>query len=155
MRACCHKVCHVSVIPSQTFCLVSLLPGARVYMRPAYAQRCTTCGLQCLPCLHAQPGCALYLDGGGDVSLSAQGSRAGRCLQAQLQQLLQPHQAKLLQPPLPQPPQQASHCPTSCDVHACASTTGQHFTYHASTPCSDSREAIVHICKSTADSWMN
>lgn len=81
-----------------------------------------------VPSMSAQPGCALYFDGGGDVSLSAQGSRAGRCLQAQLQQLLQPHQAKLLQPPLPQPPQQASHCPTSCDVHACASTTGQHFT---------------------------
>lgn len=115
MRACCHRVCHPFCDFTFKLCLLSWLPGAShaSYLNCAMF---TTCGLSgCLlrGCVHAQPDCALYSDGGGDVhlSLSAQGSQAGRCLQAHLQQPLQLQQAKLLQPPRPQPLQQASHCP--------------------------------------------
>ncbi len=150
MRACCHKVCHVSVIPSQTFCLMSLLPG--VYMRPAYAQRCTTCGLQCLPCLLSQvvlctltaAATFLYLRraaGQADACKLSCSSCCGRirqsCCSRRCRSLLN-RQVTALQVVtcMPARPQLVS-------------------TSRASTPCSDSRQAIVHICKSTADSWMN
>lgn len=43
----------------------------------------------------------------------------------------------------------ASSTGKSLTVHACAFTIGQHFTYHASTPYSHSRQAVVHVCKLT------
>ena len=44
----------------------------------------------------------------------------------------------------------ASSTGKSLPVHACAFTVGQHFI-HAPTPCSDSTQAAVHICKLTLD----
>ncbi len=45
----------------------------------------------------------------------------------------------------------ASSTGKSLPVHACAFTVGQHFTYHASTVCSQSRQAVGYVCKLTSD----
>jgi len=48
----------------------------------------------------------------------------------------------------------ASSTGKSLPVHACAFTIGQHFTYHASTPCSHSRQAVVYVCKLTGEQYV-